>query len=200
MRRLGTVLLVVGAFACGSEDGDAGADAGGTDAGAPLDAGGTTDAGAATDAGPLPDGALVDAGYGGTGAGDCTSVVEMELLAATNAARAEAGVTEVSCDAEISAVAQAQAQDMCDRDYFDHTSPDGRSYRDRLDDAGVTYTVAEALLSAGQPTADAVTEAVLGADSTADIVLRDGQDRAGFGYVACPTASRSPLWVHILGR
>ena len=64
----------------------------------------------------------------------CDVAIEQDVIALANQARGEA---PLRCDPEMSTVARAHSADMCERDYFDHTSLDGRSPFDRMRDAGI---------------------------------------------------------------
>jgi hypothetical protein len=44
--------------------------------------------------------------------------------------------------AELAAVALAHSQDMCNRDFFDHSNPDGDDPFDRMDAAGIQWVTA----------------------------------------------------------
>ncbi|GAA0220571.1 hypothetical protein GCM10010492_18280 [Saccharothrix mutabilis subsp. mutabilis] len=56
-----------------------------------------------------------------------------------NAERAAAGCGAVKVDARAQSAAQAHADDMAARGYYDHVSPDGRDVGDRLDAAGYPW-------------------------------------------------------------
>jgi uncharacterized protein YkwD len=53
-------------------------------------------------------------------------------------------------------VAQAHSVDMVNRDYFDHTSPDGKSPFDRMRDAGLTFSLAAENIAWGYASAEQV--------------------------------------------
>ncbi len=56
-----------------------------------------------------------------------------------NAARASYGLNALVIDPAISAVSAAHAWDMMNNNYFSHTSLDGRTYQDRLRNAGISF-------------------------------------------------------------
>ncbi len=56
-----------------------------------------------------------------------------------NTARASYGLGPLTIDPAISAVSAAHAWDMMRNNYFSHTSLDGRTYSDRLRDAGIKF-------------------------------------------------------------
>ncbi len=69
-------------------------------------------------------------------------VGEGEMLALVNQARAQAGVGPLTLDSTLTAIARAHSQDMWERQYFSHITPDGLSPFDRMHAAGITYTTA----------------------------------------------------------
>ncbi|MCE3553030.1 CAP domain-containing protein [Pseudonocardia sp. RS11V-5] len=83
-----------------------------------------------------------------------------EVVALTNRARAEAGCAALTTDARITRAAQAHSDDMAARDYFEHDSPEGRSFADRVAAAGYPAPGAENI-AMGQRTAQAVVQAWL---------------------------------------
>ncbi|HEX2072496.1 MAG TPA: CAP domain-containing protein [Geodermatophilus sp.] len=81
--------------------------------------------------------------------------VEGEVLALVNEVRAAAGCEPLVADEGLAAVARAHSADMRDRDFFDHTNPDGLSPFDRAENAGITSARAENI-ARGQSDAAAV--------------------------------------------
>lgn len=63
--------------------------------------------------------------------------LESEMVAAINAERAAHNLPPYQVDATLSVVARAHAQDMADRDYMSHITPEGKTYVDRLHEAGI---------------------------------------------------------------
>lgn len=62
-----------------------------------------------------------------------------DLLKLINGHRKDAGAAPVELVAEITGVALAHSEDMCERDFFDHVNPDDKDPGDRLDDAGIKW-------------------------------------------------------------
>lgn len=69
-------------------------------------------------------------------------VSERELLALVNAERVKAGLRTLTADVKIIPVARAHSRDMFMGRYFSHVNPEGLDAGDRLDNAGIQYTVA----------------------------------------------------------
>lgn len=57
-----------------------------------------------------------------------------------NGFRGRNGIAPLSFDSEMSVVARNHSEDMTKRGYFDHTTPEGLTIRDRLDSAGLLYS------------------------------------------------------------
>lgn len=56
-----------------------------------------------------------------------------------NGFRGRNGIEPLSFDSEMSVVARNHSEDMTNRGYFDHTTPEGITIKDRLDNAGISY-------------------------------------------------------------
>ena len=75
--------------------------------------------------------------------------------------RTSLGLAPLAWRADVAAVAQAHSQDMLDRNYFSHTTPEGATPWDRLAAAGITYASAGENIAYGYPTAETVLAAWL---------------------------------------
>ncbi|MEW5961302.1 MAG: CAP domain-containing protein [Chloroflexota bacterium] len=64
-------------------------------------------------------------------------ILESELIKAVNAERLAHGLPPYQVDEALSAVAGAHAQDMANRGYRSHVTPEGKTYLDRLAEAGI---------------------------------------------------------------
>ncbi len=67
---------------------------------------------------------------------------ERKMFEMVNQERKKYGVAELIWREELVPVARAHAKDMWERKYFGHISPEGEDIRDRLNKAGVEYTLA----------------------------------------------------------
>ena len=61
---------------------------------------------------------------------------ELDVVARTNAERAQAGCGALRVDGRLAAAARQHSLDMVDRHYFEHDSPDGGTPEDRVAAAG----------------------------------------------------------------
>jgi uncharacterized protein YkwD len=67
---------------------------------------------------------------------DLTTLAQ-QMINRVNAEREAHGLTPLKSDEQLAAIAQAHAQDMVARDYFDHVTPEGKTLRDRLREHGL---------------------------------------------------------------
>ena len=161
------------------------------DGGPALDGGPGLDAGPpAVDAGPP----ALDAGPPRLDAGPpgCGTAVEQEELRLTNAARASAGLGALACDEALTRAARLHSQDMCDQGYFSHTSLDGRTFRNRIDAQGVSWSTIGENIARGQRTAADVHAAWMASTGHRANILNGAFGRIGIGYVECPGSG--PYW------
>ncbi|MFD1539258.1 CAP domain-containing protein [Nonomuraea guangzhouensis] len=78
---------------------------------------------------------------------------ENEVVRLTNAERAKGGCKPLKHDAQLRTAAFGHSSDMAAKNYFDHTSQDGRSFLDRIRAAGFTGGTGWAEnIAMGQPT------------------------------------------------
>lgn len=74
-------------------------------------------------------------------AAETTSEIEYQLFQMSNRERNSAGVVEeLELDSALSEIARRYSEEMRDRGFFSHSSPDGTTLRERLERAGVEYS------------------------------------------------------------
>lgn len=86
---------------------------------------------------------------GGSGGGSPTdpgvqsaAAVEATSFQLVNQARSDAGLAPLQYDPAIADVARRHSEEMRDLDYLAHVDPSGKSFSDRLRDAGIPFTKA----------------------------------------------------------
>jgi uncharacterized protein YkwD len=105
-----------------------------------------------------------------------------QVVALTNAERAKAGCGPLTVDSRLTAAAQAHSDDMATRNYFSHTSQDGRTPFQRMAAAGYQFSIAAENIAAGQRTpADVMTGWMNSAGHRANI-LNCSLKQIGVGY------------------
>lgn len=85
-----------------------------------------------------------------------SSGVAAQVLSLVNSERARAGCASVRTSSALQTAAQRHRADMAARDYFSHTSQDGRTFADRIRAAGYRGGTIGENIAAGQATASAV--------------------------------------------
>ena len=133
--------------------------------------------------------------------GDCDAVagwdsqwitVERQMLDLVNQQRsqgADCGGEGVFGPAEplaqnalLDCVARAHSLDMHERDYFDHTNPDGEQPWDRMEAAGYELSQAGENIASGSSTADAVMEQWMSSDGHCANIMSPGFVHIGIGF------------------
>ncbi len=67
---------------------------------------------------------------------------EQQMLTLLNQERTSRGLKPLVLSPALTQVARAQSKDMFERHYFSHVNPDGKSPFDRMEAAGISFTVA----------------------------------------------------------
>lgn len=109
---------------------------------------------------------------------------ESELINLINAERASHGLGPVRMSNVLMQVARAHSQDMIDRDFFDHTSPDGWGPRDRLDNAGYNWMTYGENIGAGYSSAELMSNGWMNSSGHRAIMLTPEFTEIGVAYVA----------------
>jgi uncharacterized protein YkwD len=124
-----------------------------------------------------------DGGSGG-GEGEAGSSPHADVEAAVadlvNDERAEAGCGALERDSRLDAAARLHAEDMAVKDYFDHTSQDGRGPTERAAEQGYEGGVGENI-AAGYPDAEAVMEGWMHSDGHRANILNCDYSVIGVG-------------------
>jgi uncharacterized protein YkwD len=82
--------------------------------------------------------------------------IREEMLASVNAARKQARLRPLKPDPRLDKAAQAHAEDMLARGYFDHRSPAGTTVRERATAAGYGWLAIGENIAFGQNSVDEV--------------------------------------------
>lgn len=104
------------------------------------------------------------------------------LLAATNNRRADNGVSALSLNQLLINAAQAKANDMVERDYWSHNTPDGQEPWVFVDNAGYKYLKAGENLAYGFLDSDSTVTGWMNSASHRANMLDTAFTEVGFGY------------------
>ena len=125
------------------------------------------------------------------GGGDASEVCEVFRL--VNAERASAGLPPYAWNAELALAAQRHAIDMVENDYFSHESLDGRSFVDRIEQAGYTASPRGENIAAGQRTPEQVMDSWMASSGHRANILAEGSNEIGVGL-------HDFHWVQVFGQ
>lgn len=107
--------------------------------------------------------------------------------------RESVGCPRLTWNDAVADVAQEHSEDMVERDYFDHTNPDGESPFDRLTSAGIQYYGAAENIAWGYATAEAVLEGWLNSSGHKANIERCSLTEHGVGLY-------QSRWTHLFIR
>lgn len=105
-----------------------------------------------------------------------------EVCRYTNSNRYYNGDQGIQLDARLNRIAQEFAEDMANRGYFSHYSPEGRDMRDRLREGGVRYAWAGENIAMGSPTAKTVVRRWMESPGHRRNILTSQFRHLGVGY------------------
>ena len=105
------------------------------------------------------------------------------VLDLVNEQRAANGLSALSLNAELCAVAQEKAQDMKTNKYFDHKSPTYGTPFEMMKSFGITYKSAGENIAMGYKNAEAVVTAWMNSAGHRANILNSSYTQMGIGYV-----------------
>ena len=123
---------------------------------------------------------------GDAGMSECSDL-ELEVcqvFALVNQERASAGQPPYTWNAELGVAAQDHAEDMVDQDYFSHTSLDGRTFDQRIREAGYDGGPRGENIAAGQRDAEAVMRSWMDSPGHRNNILSASSNEIGVGFDA----------------
>jgi uncharacterized protein YkwD len=128
------------------------------------------------------------------------SEVELRVIQLLNQERRRRGLSALTADPAVSAVARAHSKDMCQRGYFSHQSPEGKQPWDRLRAGGVRgFKAAAENIAVGYSTAQGVHAGWLTSPGHRRNRLAPGYTRIGVGLYTCP-GHAMPYWTEVFVR
>lgn len=115
--------------------------------------------------------------------GYATDIRVEQLLAGTNARRAEAGLTPLALDQRLSRAAALKAQDMFTDDYWAHNNPNGKTPWSFISIAGYHYRVAGENLAKNFSMSNGVVDAWMASPTHKENIMRADYKDIGFAVV-----------------
>jgi uncharacterized protein YkwD len=163
---------------------------------------------------PLYEAAFTHAGIGQAGSGPSGDVywtalwarpftaaglaaMAAEVVVLTNAERAAARLAPLAGDRRLTAAAQAHSADMVARDFYSHTTPEGREPWDRAAAAGAAHRGIGENIACGQRTPAEVVQGWMNSPGHRANILKPEFTHIGIGYA---TGSRAgTYWTQLFG-
>lgn len=118
--------------------------------------------------------------------GYATDVSIPSLLSETNIERKQNQLNNLSINQELSAAAQAKAEDMVARNYWAHVNPEGKQPWDFIKAAGYDYAAVGENLAYGFTTSDAAINGWMNSPGHRENLLRPNYSEVGFGIASSP--------------
>ncbi|MFJ3791616.1 CAP domain-containing protein [Kitasatospora sp. NPDC090091] len=149
----------------------------------------TATAGRTTQAAPPPAGSGGGAGGGGTSDQYAQQVVDL-----VNAERAKAGCGPLTAESRLATAAQNHSEDMANRNYFDHASPEGFHADHRIEATGYKWSSWGENIARGQKDPAAVMNAWMNSSGHRANILNCSFKQIGVGV---RTGSGGPWWTQV---
>lgn len=118
-----------------------------------------------------------------------------EVIKLVNIERSKNGLAPLKANDELSKVATAKAQDMIDKNYFDHTSPTYGSPFDMMKKFNINYTAAGENIAYGQKTPATVMDGWMNSSGHRANILNSNFTEIGVGVVK--DKNGTPYWVQM---
>ncbi|WP_166242344.1 CAP-associated domain-containing protein [Paenibacillus turpanensis] len=123
---------------------------------------------------------LAKEGFYGTSSDAIGRSYELQIFDLANAVRVRMGLKPFAWDDKPAGTARKHAVDMAERDFFEHTNPDGANVGDRLETDQIAYRLAGENIAAGQTSAIFAHEGWMNSEGHRKNVLGDFE-RLGVG-------------------
>jgi uncharacterized protein YkwD len=133
---------------------------------------------------------------------------EQEVLALVNVHRQQGAVCggrafgpapPLAFDPYLHRAARAHSQDMANRQFFDHTTPEGRTVADRLRAAGFRGNAYGENIAAGNETASATVAQWMRSTGHCENIMDPQFRLLGVGYGANPASPYTHYWTQNFG-
>lgn len=130
----------------------------------------------------------------------------MERINRERAAGATCGTTRyaaagaMSWEARLTQAADGHSRDMAVRNYFSHTSADGRTLSDRINATGYPWQTIGENIAAGYPSVQRVMDGWMASPGHCANLMNPAFTQVGVACVAATGATYSNYWTMNLGR
>ena len=128
---------------------------------------------------------------------DCRNDTVEQVTHEANTSRKDSGLPPLHCAPELADIAQAHADDMCEKSYLSHTSKDGRTMVDRARNAGFDFMTLGENVAMGHRTPQKVHSSWMDSRMHRKNILNGEFSRLGVGYAPC---GGTPYWVQVFAN
>ena len=123
------------------------------------------------------------------------------MLDRVNSERRRQGLPRLAPSGALDRVAQAHAEDMLERSYYGHKSPDGLTVRERALRGGYRLRFVGENIASGQSTVDEAMNGWMASDEHRPNILSKVYTEAGFGLaIGKNKGGVQIIWVQVFGR
>jgi uncharacterized protein YkwD len=109
------------------------------------------------------------------------SLMEGQVVDLVNTQRAKAGCEPLVVDPRLEQAAEEHSTDMAERNYFNHTTPEGLTFRDRIQSAGYANPQTAENIARGQRNAEQVMDGWMNSPGHRANILNCDLSRVGVG-------------------
>lgn len=124
---------------------------------------------------------------------DAIKAIENEVIRLVNVERSKNGLTALRGNWQLSRIARYKAENMRDKNYFSHTSPDYGSPFDMIKNFGISFSAAGENIAMGQQNASSVMTSWMNSTGHRQNILNTGYTEIGVGIAK--TSNGSIYWV-----
>jgi len=128
------------------------------------------------------------------------SSLETDVLVLVNQERAAQNLKPLTWDSQLHEAARNHSEDMAANNYFSHTSLDGRTLVDRIEDAGYHWNAAGENIAAGYSTPQAVVNGWMNSAGHRQNILNSSYCDLGVGYAFDQSSTYDHYWTQDFGR
>ncbi|MBO1418230.1 CAP domain-containing protein, partial [Streptomyces sp. FH025] len=126
--------------------------------------------------------------------GGASSSFAQQVVNLVNAERAKAGCGPVTAESRLAAAAQSHSDDMADRNYFDHASPEGYHADHRIEANGYRWSTWGENIARGQKDPAAVMNSWMNSPGHRANILNCSFNQLGVGV---RTGANGPWWTQV---
>ncbi|MFE6870413.1 CAP domain-containing protein [Kitasatospora sp. NPDC057692] len=126
--------------------------------------------------------------------GSANGSFAQQVVGLVNVQRSQAGCGPLSADSRLATAAQVHSDDMADRNFFDHASPEGTHADQRIEAAGYRWSTWGENIARGQKDPAAVMESWMNSPGHRANILNCSFKQIGVGV---RTGSGGPWWTQV---